>query len=101
MNTFQTKQDVNDFLKVQDMTKGIVKVCTAAVKIVEREDSSLYDKICDMIESAQSSCCRYGNQFVATLYGQGFTQISYEASRVPKAYAFVCILKQQLPEQKA
>lgn len=96
MDTFNTKQDVDNFLRVQDMTQGIVKVCTKLVKIVEKEDSAMYDKICDMIESAQSSCSRYAGAFVSTIWGEGFTQISYEASRVPKSYAFVCILKQQL-----
>lgn len=93
--TFTSKQDVDTFLSAQDITQGIVKVCTKAVKIVEKEDSAMYDTICEMIESAQTSCRRYGNAFVSTMWGEGF-QFSYDGSRVPKAYAFVCILKQKL-----
>lgn len=96
MKMFNSKGDVDAFLKVQDFTRGIVRVCTAAVKIVEKESPTLYDEICEMIESAQTSCSKYPSGFVATMWGDGFTQISYEASRVPKAYAFVCILKQKL-----
>lgn len=95
-NTFTSKQDVNTFLAAQDISTGIVKCCTKAVKIVEREDPRMYDVICEMIETSQSSCRRYGSTFVSSVWGNGFTQVSYDASKVPKAYAFVCILKQIL-----
>lgn len=96
LHTFKSKQDINTFLAAQDMSKGIVKVCTKVVKIVEQEDSAMYDRICEIIETSQQSCSRYNNAFVAIMWGKGYTQVSYDASRVPKAYAFVCILKQIL-----
>lgn len=96
MQTFKTKADIDSYTMRQDMTKGIVKCCTGIVKIVEKESPELFDKICDMIENAKSSTTKYSSGFVSTIWGEGFSQISYEASRVPKAYAFVCILKQKL-----
>ena len=99
MSTFKTKADVNEFLVSIDMTQPLSKICKKVVDKVTKEDPSLFDTICEKIEGAQTNVSRYGNSFLATMWDKEKTfQISYEASRVPKSYAFVCILKMMLPE---
>lgn len=96
---FSCKADVDSFLRTADITRGIPHVCTAVTKIVVKENPELFDRINDAIEGASTLCTKYPSGFVSTMWSKTgrFTQISYEASRVPKAYAFVCILKQWLP----
>lgn len=100
MNTISTKADVNAFILTLDQSKSIPVNCSKIVKLVEKTNPDLYDKICEAIEGACVNVSRYGGSFCATLYckNKTFSQISYEASRLPKSYAFVCILKQWLPE---
>jgi len=83
-----------------DITRGILHVCTAVTKIVLKENPELFDRINGVIENAATSCTKYPNGFVSIMRSKTgkFSQISYDASRVPKAYAFVCILKQWLPD---
>ena len=97
---FSSKADVDSFLRAQDITRGIPRVCTAVTKIVAKENAELFDRINDSIEDAVTSCAKYPNGFVSTMWSKTgeFSQISYEAARMPKAYAFVCILKQWLPD---
>lgn len=98
--TFKTKSDVTKFLMTQDVTKGIVKACTPITKIVCKENPELFDKITEAIESAELRVSKYGSGFCAVLISRSgkFSEIHYEASRVPKAYAFAAILKEWLPE---
>ena len=97
---FSSKTDVDTFLRTADLTRGIRAVCTIVAKIVAKENPELFDRISDAIENASSSCAKYPNGFVSTMWSKTgeFSQISYEASMVPRAYAFVCILKQWLPQ---
>lgn len=97
---FSNKTDVDSFLRTADATRGISHVCTVVTKIVAKENPKLFDSINDAIENASTSCAKYPSGFVATMWSKTgeFSQISYEAPRVPKAYAFVCILKQWLPQ---
>ena len=96
---FSNKIDVDSFLRTADVTRGIPSVCTVVTKIVAKENPELFDRINDAIEGASSSCAKYPTGFVSTMWSKTgeFSQISYDAARIPKAYAFVCILKQWLP----
>ena len=97
---FSSKADVDYFLRTADITRGIPHVCTAVTKIVAKENPEIFDRISDTIEDAVTSCTKYPSGFVSVMWSKTgeFSQISYDASRVPKAYAFVCILKQWLPD---
>ena len=97
---FSSKSDVDSFLRTADITRGIPNVCTAVTKIVAKENPEIFDRINDVIEDAVTSCTKYPSGFVSVMWSKTgkFSQISYDASRVPKAYAFVCILKQWLPD---
>ena len=97
---FSSKADVDSFLRTADITRGIPHVCNAVTKIVVKENPELFDRINDAIENAATSCTKYPSGIVSIMWSKTgkFSQISYDASRVPKAYAFVCILKQWLPD---
>ena len=96
---FSNKIDVDSFLRTADVTRGIPHVCSAVAKIVAKENPKLFDSINDAIENASTSCAKYPNGFVSTMWSKTgeFSQISYDAAKIPKAFAFVCILKQRLP----
>lgn len=98
MVTFSKKSDVDNFLRSQDVTRGIVKCCTPVTKVVAKENPDLFDRINEAIEKAEIRTFKYPDGFASVLVGKGFTEIHYDASRVPKSYAFVCILKQWLLE---
>ena len=97
---FSTKQDLNDFLQHADTARGIPAACKKVVDIVSGENPALFDVICELIENAQTSCRKYQSGFVSTMWSpkKQFSQITYEASKVPRSYAFVCILRQNLPD---